>query len=162
MLFQPWLCLCSSKAPDNLLTQAGTKFLDALYQKQILELAKQSRSCELDINAPFQASCDNPTCGDRVDISFALKDDAINNIGIEVRGCALCEAGAGLVVAQFEGLQQNTARQMTAQFATWIGKEQDQAPSEEMAKFEPVRDIRNRHKCVLLAFYAAMQALDQS
>jgi len=97
-----------------------------------------------------------------VDISFALEDDAINNIGIEVRGCALCEAGAGLVATQFEGLQQNTARQMTAQFARWIGKEQDQAPNEDMAKFMPVRDIRNRRKCVLLAFHAAMQALDQS
>ena len=136
--------------------------MDALYQKQILELAKQSRTRELDINAPLQASCDNPTCGDRVDISFALKDDAINNIGIKVRGCALCEAGAGLVIAQFEGIKQETARQMTAQFATWISKEQDQAPNEEMAKFTPVRDIRNRHKCVLLAFQTAMQALDQS
>ena len=116
----------------------------------------------MDINAPLQASCDNTTCGDRVDISFALKDGAINNIGIKVRGCALCEAGAGLVLTQFEGVKQDTARQMTAQFATWIGKEQDQAPSEEMAKFMPVRDIRNRHKCVLLAFQAAMQALGQS
>ena len=136
--------------------------MDALYQKQILELAKQSRTRELDINAPFQASCDNTTCGDRVDISFALKDGAINNIGIKVRGCALCEAGAGLVLAQFEGIKQDTARQMTAQFTRWIGKEQDQVPNDDMAKFLPVRDIRNRHKCVLLAFQAAMQALGQS
>jgi nitrogen fixation NifU-like protein len=97
-----------------------------------------------------------------VDISFALKDGAINNIGIKVRGCALCEAGAGLVLAQFEGMKQDTARQMTAQFTRWIGKEQDQVPNDEMAIFLPVRDIRNRHKCVLLAFHAAMQALDQS
>ena len=136
--------------------------MDALYQKQILELAKQSRTRELNINAPLQASCDNTTCGDRVDISFALKDGAINNIGIKVRGCALCEAGAGLVLAQFEGMEQDTARQMTAQFTRWIGKEQDQVPNDDMAKFLPVRDIRNRHKCVLLAFQAAMQALGQS
>ena len=136
--------------------------MDALYQKQILELAKQSRTRELDINAPLQASCDNTTCGDRVDISFALKDGAINNIGIKVRGCALCEAGAGLVLAQFEGMKQETARQMTAQFTRWIGKEQDQVPNDDMAKFLPVRDIRNRHKCVLLAFQAAMKALGQS
>ena len=136
--------------------------MDALYQKQILELAKQSRTRELNINAPLQASCDNTTCGDRVDISFALKDGAINNIGIKVRGCALCEAGAGLVLAQFEGMKQETARQMTAQFTRWIGKEQDEAPNDDMAKFMPVRDIRNRHKCVLLAFQAAMQALGRS
>ena len=135
--------------------------MDALYQKQILELAKQSRTRELDINAPLQASCDNTTCGDRVDISFALKDGAINNIGIKVRGCALCEAGAGLVLAKFEGMKKDTARQMTAQFTRWIGKKQEEVPTDEMAKFLPVRDIRNRHKCVLLAFHAAMQALDQ-
>ena len=136
--------------------------MDALYQKQILELAKQSRTRELDKDAPLQASCDNTTCGDRVDISFALKDGAINNIGIKVRGCALCEAGAGLVLAQFEGMKQDRARQMTAQFTRWIGKEQDQVPNDDMAKFLPVRDIRNRHKCVLLAFQAAMKALGQS
>ena len=136
--------------------------MDALYQKQILELAKQSRTRELDINAPLQASCDNTTCGDRVDISFALKDGVINNIGIKVRGCALCEAGAGLVLTQFEGMKQDKVRQMTAQFTRWIGKEQDQVPNADMAKFFPVRDIRNRHKCVLLAFQAAMQALGQS
>ena len=136
--------------------------MDALYQKQILELAKQSRTRELDINAPLQASCDNTTCGDRVDISFALKDGAISNIGIKVRGCALCEAGAGLVLAQFEGMKQESARQMTAQFTRWIGKEQDHVPNDDMAKFLPVRDIRNRHKCVLLASQAAMKALGQS
>ena len=136
--------------------------MDELYQKKILELAKQSRTRDLDINAPLQASCDNTTCGDRVDISFALKDGAINNIGVKVRGCALCEAGAGLVLAQFEGMKQDTARQMTAQFTRWIGKEQDQVPNDDMAKFLPVRDIRNRHKCVLLAFQAVMQAIGQS
>ena len=136
--------------------------MDALYQKQILQFAQQSRTSNFDPSAPLQASYNNPTCGDRVDISFALKDNAINNIGFKIRGCALCEAGAGLVVAQFEGMKQNTARQITAQFSKWISKEQDQAPNEEMAKFMPVRDIRNRHKCVLLAFHAAMQALDKS
>ena len=136
--------------------------MDELYQKKILELAKQSRTRDLDINAPLQASCDNTTCGDRVDISFSLKDNAINNIGIKVRGCALCEAGAGLVLAQFEGMRQDTARQMTAQFTRWIGKEQDQVPNDDMAKFLPVRDIRNLHKCVLLAFQAVMQAIGQS
>ena len=135
--------------------------MDALYQKQILEFAKQSRTRELDPAAPLQASCDNPTCGDRVDISFSLKDGAIHHIGVKVRGCALCEAGAGLLLQKFEGIKPADASQMTAQFAKWIGKEQDSPPDDDMAKFMPVRDIRNRHKCVLLAFNAAMQALGQ-
>jgi len=136
--------------------------LDALYQKQILEFAKLSRTRELDPTAPFQASRENPTCGDRVDVSFTLDNGAISQIGIKVRGCALCEAGAGLLIENFAGITPADASQMTAQFAQWIGKEQDNPPNEDMAKFMPVRDIRNRHKCVLLAFHAATEALDQA
>jgi len=136
--------------------------LDALYQKQILEFAKLSRTRELDPAAPYQASRDNPTCGDRVDVSLQLDNGAISHIGIKVRGCALCEAGAGLLIENFVGITPDDASRMTAQFSRWISKERDEPPNEDMAKFMPVRDIRNRHKCVLLAFQAANEALAQS
>ena len=136
--------------------------MDALYQKQILEFAKLSRTRELDPTAPYQASRDNPTCGDRVDVSLQLDNGAISHIGIKVRGCALCEAGAGLLIEKFVGITPDDANQMTAQFSRWIGKERDEPPNEDMEKFMPVRDIRNRHKCVLLAFQAANEALAQS
>ena len=77
--------------------------MDTLYQKQILQLAQRSRTKNRDSNAPFQASYDNPMCGDRVHVSFSLKGDLIHNLGLEVRGCALCEAGAGLMLEHFEG-----------------------------------------------------------
>ena len=135
--------------------------MNALYQKQILEFAKLSRTRELDPAAPYQASSDNPTCGDRVDVSLQLDNGAISHIGIKVRGCALCEAGAGLLIENFVGITPDDASRMTAQFSRWIGKELDEPPNEDMAKFMPVRDIRNRHKCVLLAFQAANEALAQ-
>jgi len=91
-----------------------------------------------------------------------LDNGAISHIGIKVRGCALCEAGAGLLIEKFVGITPDDASRMTAQFSRWIGKERDEPPNEDMAKFMPVRDIRNRHKCVLLAFQAANEALAQS
>ena len=38
----------------------------------------------------------NPVCGDEVTLALQIKDDVIKEIGIDVQGCALCEAGAGL------------------------------------------------------------------
>ena len=134
--------------------------MDALYQKQILQFAQQSRTSSFDPSAPLQASHNNPTCGDRVDISFSCTDGAIHNIGVSVRGCALCEAGAGLLLKKFEGARTADARKMTTDFSNWIAKRTEYAPNEDMATFVPVRDIRNRHKCVLLAFDAAVKAMD--
>ena len=134
--------------------------MDALYQKQILQFAQQSRTSNFDSGAPLQASYNNPTCGDTVDISFSCTGGEIHNIGVSVRGCALCEAGAGLLLKKFEGASAVDARKMTADFSNWITKRSEDAPNEDMAKFMPVRDIRNRHKCVLLAFNAAVKALD--
>ena len=133
--------------------------MDALYQKQILQFAQQSRTSNFDPNAPFQASYNNPTCGDRVDISFSCTRGTIHDIGVTVRGCALSEAGAGLLLKKFEGCSTADARKMTADFSNWISKLSKDAPNEDMAKFMPVREIRNRHKCVLLAFDAAIKAL---
>ena len=134
--------------------------MDALYQKKILELAQQSRTSNLDSNAPFQASYDNPTCGDRVHVSFSLNDDLIHNLGMEVRGCALCEAGAGLMLKHFEGTKALYVEQWTADFSDWIEKRRNNAPNADMIVFMPIREIRNRHKCVLIAFHALIKALN--
>ena len=134
--------------------------MDALYQKKILELAQQSRTSNLDSNAPFQASYDNPTCGDRVHVSFSLNDGLIHNLGLEVRGCALCEAGAGLMLKHFEGEKALCVEQLTTDFSDWIEKRRNNAPNVDMIVFTPVRDIRNRHKCVLIAFRALIKALN--
>ena len=135
--------------------------MDALYQKQILALAKQSRDSVYDSQAPYTASCDNPVCGDRVDLSFAIADGKLQKLGVKVRGCALCEAGAGFALAALDGMPATQLAQVTADFAAWLGKEHKNPSIEDMVKFMPVRDIRNRHKCVLLAFHTATTALDQ-
>ena len=135
--------------------------MDALYQKQILALAKQSRDSVYDSQAPYTASCDNPVCGDRVDLSFAIADGKLQKLGVKVRGCALCEAGAGLALAALDGMPATQLAQVTADFAAWLGKDHKNPPIEDMVKFMPVRDIRNRHKCVLLAFHKATAVLDR-
>ena len=134
--------------------------MEALYQKQILALAKQSRDSVYDSRAPYNASCNNPVCGDRVDLSFAIADGILHNLGVKVRGCALCEAGAGLAIASLDGMPVTQLPQVAGDFEKWLGQGLDDPPINAMNKFLPVRDIRNRHKCVLLAFHAAMTALE--
>ena len=76
-----------------------------------------------------------------------------------VRGCALSEAGAGLLLKKFEGCSIADARKMTADFTNWIAKINEDAPNEDMEIFMPIREIPTT-KCVLLAFDAAVKAMD--
>ena len=49
---------------------------------------------------------------------------------------------------------------MTADFTNWIAKINEDAPNEDMEMFMPIREIRNRQKCGLLAIDAAVKAMD--
>lgn len=133
--------------------------MDALYQEQILALAKAARAQPPVANPDHKASVSNPTCGDRVDIALTMDGAHISSAGATVRGCALCEAGTGLLLALIPHKTVSELEIARNAFADWLAGE-DQAPIEsEMQKFMPVRTIRNRHKCVLLSFEAALAAL---
>ena len=74
----------------------------SIYQEKILSLAaenKKSNAIE-DYNRSFEVK--NPMCGDEVKVRLKLINNQIEDISAIVRGCALCEASAGLVVKLFK------------------------------------------------------------
>ena len=76
-----------------------------LYQKQIIELARESRK-RTRIDAPDTTiRFDNPLCGDRIDLDFSIEDGRISDIGFKVRGCALCEASSEVLANNAIGYQ---------------------------------------------------------
>ena len=137
--------------------------MDALYQEKILAHAKASRDQAPIDNADYTATLSNPVCGDRVTVKIAVDDaGAISNISTEVRGCALCEAGAGLFASTAPGIQTKDIFAVTTGFAKWLKGDDDAAPLRGMDDFTPVRAIKNRHKCVLLAYEAAVNAIGEA
>lgn len=133
--------------------------MDALYQKQILDYAFRARASAAVDQPTHSASFDNPICGDRVDVTLALTKIYVEKMGVKVRGCALCEAGAGLALECLPGLNEESIRQLSCAFSEWIDGKTMEPPLPTMLHFTPVRSIRNRHKCVLLAFLATQKAL---
>ena len=133
--------------------------MDALYQKQILDYTQKARASKAVDQPTHTATLDNSTCGDRVTISLNVNGHQVNQIAVAVRGCALCEAGAGLVIGCFTGQTDQTIRQLTYDFSNWLAGQNKEAPTSEMQHFTPVKAIRNRHKCVLLACHAVVKAM---
>ena len=138
--------------------------MDVLYQEKILNLAKASRA-QTPLSGDFvAATTSNPTCGDRVEVRLHLDaNHVITDASASVRGCALCEAGAGLFTSLAPGMKATALAALQTGFTAWLASDNGPDNSAQidpaMRDFTPVRAIRNRHKCVLLAFEAGTAAL---
>ena len=135
--------------------------MDTLYKEKILAFARSSRESEVVPDADATATVSNPVCGDRVEVRLKLdENNLVTAASTDVRGCALCEAGAGLLVNMAPGLESASLSGLHANFSGWLAGDDENDVSPPMQDFHPVRNIRNRHKCVLLAFEAAARAVN--
>ena len=134
----------------------------SIYQEKILSLAaKNKKTIALkDFNRSFEMR--NPMCGDEVKVRIKLVETKIIDISAVVRGCALCEASAGLVVDLFKN-NDVPDEKFLKEFFSWLENAEknlsDQLPI-EMEIFEPIRKIRNRHKCITMPFEATYRSID--
>ena len=133
--------------------------MDQLYQERILGYAKALRQTTELSDATHHAMISNPTCGDRVEIRLRMESGNVAAVSTTVRGCALCEAGAGLLLELAPGLPASDVASLGDDLAKWLAGDEAIDIPDAMTAFAPVRVIRNRHKCVTLAFDAGKVAL---
>lgn len=133
-----------------------------LYHEKILAYARASRTKEMPENAQYVGSKKNPTCGDQVKVALTLDDAGyILDIGAQVDGCALCEAGAGLLMEIAPGKHHHEFPEIASQIATWLARGHDTLTAPNQETFTPVRDFTSRHDCVCLPFQAVVKAFDK-
>ena len=135
-----------------------------IYHKKILKLASTNReSLEIkDFN--FSKEVKNPLCGDLVEIRINILNNSIKNLSAKVKGCALCEASAGLVVNYFSN-KSLPINDFMEYFNKWLSKNHDNYPDElpeELKIFTPIQDIKNRHTCVKMPFEAFFKSIKDS
>ena len=132
-----------------------------IYHKKILELASANRkSFEInDFN--FSKEIKNPLCGDLVEVRINIINNSIKNLSAKVKGCALCEASAGLVVNYFSN-KNLPINDFMEHFNKWLNNNHDNYPDElpeDLKIFSPIQDIKNRHTCVKMPFEAFFKSI---
>ena len=132
-----------------------------IYHKKILELASANRK-SLEINDfNFSKEVKNPLCGDLVEVRVKILNNSVKNLSAKVKGCALCEASAGVVVNYF--LNKNLPiNDFMEYFDKWLTKNYHEYPSElpeELKIFLPIQDIKNRHTCIKMPFEAFFKSI---
>ena len=133
-----------------------------IYQEKILSLAAKNKKIIAleDFNRSFEMR--NPMCGDEVKVRIKLVETKIIDISAVVRGCALCEASAGLVVDLFKNKNIPDKRFLN-EFLSWLENTEKNLSDElpiEMEIFKPIREIKNRHKCITMPFEATCRSVD--
>ena len=135
-----------------------------IYHKKILELASANRK-SLEINDfNFSKEVKNPLCGDLVEVRINIINNSIKNLSAKVKGCALCEASAGLVVNYFSN-KNLPINDFMEHFNKWLSKNHDNFPDElpeELKIFSPIQDIKNRHTCIKMPFEAFFKSIKNS
>ena len=132
-----------------------------IYHKKILELASINRkSFEInDFN--FSKEVKNPLCGDLVEVRINIINNRIKNLSAKVKGCALCEASAGLVVNHFSN-KNLPINDFMEHFNKWLNNNHENYPDElpeDLKIFSPIQDIKNRHTCVKMPFEAFFKSI---
>ncbi|MCY4590312.1 MAG: iron-sulfur cluster assembly scaffold protein [Alphaproteobacteria bacterium] len=136
-----------------------SSFLDGLYHRDIITLARRGRDRGRLDAADRSARADNPLCGDRVTMDLDLDNDRIARIGHRVRGCALCEAAAEIIAEEAVGVTESEVAAVRSALQDYLGGESGDPLWEQLKIFAPVSRVPSRHECVLLAFDAVLRAL---
>ncbi len=135
----------------------------SIYHEKILQLASfNKKSIDLhNFNSSFKLK--NPMCGDEVHVKVLLQQNEIKKISAKVRGCALCEASAGLVLKIFNN-EKLPIKNFLSDYKNWLNDESmELLPSlpNEISVFFPIKPIKNRHTCIIIPFKAMFKALDK-
>jgi len=129
-----------------------------LYNDAIVAAAKaRDRAGRLD-EADATATADNPLCGDRVTIDLNGDAAAIHDLAQKTRGCLLTQAAASLLARHLGELRPTEAAALRTAIRAYLKGEAEVPPWPELEIFAPVREVKSRHDCVLIAF----EALDKA
>ena len=133
----------------------------SIYQEKILNLAADNKKNKAIEDYNRSAVVKNPMCGDEVKVRIKLIDNQIDKISATVRGCALCEASAGLVVKLFEK-NEMPSKSFISDFKKWLDSSDQKFPEalpNEISIFKPIKEIKNRHKCITMPFEATIDSI---
>ena len=132
-------------------------------QDKILILAAENKKSIAiqDFNRSYEMK--NPMCGDEVKVRIKLLNNQIDDISAIVRGCALCEASAGLTVKLFKKSEMPNSN-FIEEFLNWLEYKNQNLSNllpQEINIFTPIRDIKNRHKCITMPFEATIKSIKE-
>jgi len=138
--------------------------LKELYRDVILDHNKRPRNFGRIEASDSHAEGHNPLCGDRLTVWVRLKDDRIEDIRFEGKGCAISTASASLMTEAVKGKDKATVQSLYARIHSLL-TQQDAVPDASLGKLAALSGVREfpaRVKCASLCWHTLNAALERS
>jgi len=138
--------------------------LRELYQDVILDNSRHPRHFGALEGATNTAEGHNPLCGDRVKINLIVdKDDRIQDISFEGKGCAISQASASLMTDMLVGRTVKEADALMGGFLHLVKGEDSNLTGEDRERLDVMAGVSAfpmRVKCATLAWHTFKSALE--
>jgi NifU-like protein involved in Fe-S cluster formation len=138
--------------------------MDDLYHPRIMELAADIPHVGR-LDAPDGAATKvSRVCGSVVTVELALTEGAVSAIAVHPKACALGQAATGVLAMNAIGASPKEIRDARDGLRAMLKGEGPPPAGRfwELRHLEGVRDYPARHASTMLAFDAAVEALDQA
>ena len=135
------------------------------YSEIIIEHSQFPRHHGTMENPTHQGQGENPFCGDRVKLQFAVDDAGIiEEAAVESVGCAISTASASLLASHLHGLTLEQAEELFEQIRAVITEGLDEAKEAELGELAALAfagRYPSRVKCATLSWHVLKHALMQ-
>lgn len=142
---------------------SGLGDLDDLYEAIILDHYRSPRNTAPVDDPDIDLEVNNPFCGDEFHIQLKVENDAIAQVGITGRGCAISQASASLLAELVEGKSSGEVRAAVSAVRRLLkGEEISEDEAEVLGDIEALAGVRKfpvRIKCALLSWVGLDDAL---
>lgn len=142
-----------------------TPELRELYQEMVMDHSRRPRNFRVLEHADHAAEGHNPICGDQVTVYLRLREEKIEEITFQGRGCAISMASASMLTETLRGKTLAEVQRTFAAFHQLVTSPQDsQASAAELGKLAALSGVRAfpvRVKCATLPWHTLRAALEQ-
>ncbi|WP_042353904.1 Fe-S cluster assembly sulfur transfer protein SufU [Bacillus rubiinfantis] len=137
--------------------------LDALYRRVIMDHYKKPRNRGVLEDGSHTINMNNPTCGDRIQLTFKVEDGVVQDAKFEGEGCSISMSSASMMTDAIKGKKVEEALKLSKVFSDMMqGKEiDDELDLGDIEALQGVSKFPARIKCATLAWKAMEKGLNE-
>ncbi|WP_053367605.1 Fe-S cluster assembly sulfur transfer protein SufU [Bacillus sp. FJAT-27245] len=135
--------------------------LDQLYRQVIMDHYKNPRNKGVLEDGSLTVNMNNPTCGDRIQLTMNVEDGIVTNAKFEGEGCSISMSSASMMTQAIKGKKIEDALKMSTIFSDMMqGKDYgDDLDLGDIEALSGVSKFPARIKCATLAWKAMEKGL---
>jgi nitrogen fixation protein NifU and related proteins len=139
--------------------------LDNLYRQVIMDHYKNPRNKGVLEEGSLTVNMNNPTCGDRIQLTMKVEDGKVADAKFEGEGCSISMSSASMMTQAVKGRPIEEALKLSTVFSDIMqGKEYEEDDDLDLGDIEALQGVAKfpaRIKCATLAWKAMEKGLKE-